>query len=387
MQESLSSCEAILSLAGTSTNEEEEGEDVDNIKGEPLMEEEEEAIDRLETLKTLTETVMSMIECSNKATNKRPVHSMMAPGSGGGRPQWPPVGEGVVAAAAKTAAVLTVRNKELLNNQNSIIVKEESNQKDNNREERERLDKEFREENNYENYVNYFKSKGILFPRSMWTSATAEYAETPTKSGCEKNVIYQRDNSQRMGLKLSLNLEELLLRRPSLRAYEEGYCEGGGGGVAPLPEVDEEDCEYDSERGKFNCDTLEGMEELVEQQQQEQGQGKGDKIRKSESVNFNANNVLGVEQKAALLVNKKIEYFENKLKPSKEDNRLRDAMGAGRAVKENDVIKMEKVQEKKVVGEGKKEGEGEKGRKLINILCLGSFFMTALLLYLFPLPN
>lgn len=362
MQESLSSSEAILSLARTGASldkeEEEEEDDVDNIN-----QEEEEDVDRLETLKSLTETVMSMIECSNRATK----HTVK--GGGSGRPQWPPERN----YKSPTGMAMKTKSKEQLNNQNNSIQKENNNC---NKEEKERLDKEFRDENNYENYVNYFKSQGILFPRSMWSSVRRDYAEAEevpegaekggATGGCEKNVLlnYQRDNTQRMGLRL--NLEEMVLRRPIQEVDEEGE-EGG------------EDCEYDSERGKFNCtDTLEGEEE-----EDQEEVNVGEMIEEKKKENFNANNVLGVEQKAALLVNKKIEYFENKLKPSKEDNRLRDVMGKGGSFEAREEKKM-KGQEDEMKENVDKDYEQ---RKMINILCLGSFFMTAFLLYLFPLPN
>ena len=266
------------------------------------------------------------------------------------RPQWPPEKEVTEVAVVKT------RTKELLNNQNNSIRVEE------NREEKERLDKEFQEDNNYENYVNYFKSKGILFPRSMWTSVK-QGEEVPVQdtktSGCEQNLTKGR-NPQRMVLKL--DLEELVLRR----GQEEHVPVVGGVGEVL-------DCEYDSERGKFNCNVVEEEVAVASVKQPP--------TPVKELGNFNANNEKGV----TLMVNKKIEYFENKLKPSKEDNRLKEAAGKAKdfEVKRVGLSGHEKDMGKPIEGEEKTEEE----RKLINILCLGSFFMTALLLYLFPLPN
>lgn len=272
------------------------------------------------------------------------------------------------------------------------------------------LDKEFQEDNNYENYVNYFKSKGILFPRSMWTGAAANGVGTwqgQEMGGAsaegeeqEKNVLNQRENSQRKtGLKLALNLEELVLRRP-FQLDDQGRVVVDEAGVeGEVPGGLLVDCEYDSERGKFNCDDIDlnnmmtgfGQEDMQDVRGQEvermsqigmEGHNKNNNKRQESVNNINVNNVLGTDQKGALLVNKKIEYFENKLKPSKEDNRLREERGLGLA--QVDRVKDSFCEEKQGNNE---EEEMEGQRKLINILCLGSFFMTALLFYLFPLPT
>lgn len=298
MQESLSSCEAILKL-------QEQEQEPGGGGGE----------DRTETLKELTETIMAMIECSNRAKNR---HSLSLEKKNF---PWPVMDSERVKEKEKEA-----KKQKSLKDQISIG--------DSRGDEEERLDAEFQAENNYENYVNYFKSKGILFPRSMWTNLREEeQAEKQQK---------QRENKQRIGLKLPLNMEELLVggRRLFLSA---------------------EDCEYDSERGKFNCVTGAGA-----------GGGGGEAVIEEERKHFNANNMLGSEPK---LLNKKIEYFENKLKPSKEDNRLKEEAQRCEA------------EEKGVAKEKRFSEEEQKNKKLINILCLGGFFMTAFLLYLFPLPN
>lgn len=347
MQESLSSCEDVLSLARQ--QEEEHGGDQEEPEDEEEQENErkDEELDgaRLESLKALTETVMAMIECSSKATKRAPGKG---PTIGAGRPQWPPMEKEIKKNQEEIKRkLLLATSTPPLNNQNSIQG-----------EEKKKLDEEFQDENNYENYVNYFKSKGILFPRSMWSEERI--------GGCEKkmnNINYEgegveeskqrQENTQRMGLKLPLNMEEFLVGR-------------GGRRRILLSDVSE-DCEYDSERGKFNCnpnELAEGWKAI--------GDGLMVNDTKKENLNFNANNVLPTEQKK--LLNKKIEYFENKLKPSKENNRLKEAMEG--AKQEVEMGKMEKDQEKE-----------SKEKKLVNILCLGSFFMTALLLFFFPLPN
>lgn len=358
----------------------EEEEDVECLDGQE-EEEQVSAEDRLETLKTLTGTVMAMIECSNRAT-KRP-QSMIVRGSVGGRVYWPP-------EETTRKPTVTNNNKVLLNNNSNNSLANQGTEDENKiqKEEKDRLDKEFQDDNNYENYVNYFKSQGILFPRSMWTTTTAvvKNREGQEDVGCgdkeerKKLNINQRDNSQRMGLKLALNLEELVLRKP-FQLDDQGRV------VAVADEGQElgMDCEYDSEKGKFNCNDLkEGFEEVVVGGNDQNVIEESINVRK-ESNNFNPNNninnVLGVDQKGSLLVNKKIEYFENKLKPSKEDNRLKEERAAGN-------VKKEEVGQEKDTGRilGEKD-DLEKERKLINILCLGSFFMTVFLLYLFPLPN
>lgn len=350
-----------------------EEEDVECLDGQE-EEEQVSAGDRLETLKTLTGTVMAMIECSNRAT-KRP-QSMIVRGSGGGRVHWPP-------EETTRKPTVTNNNKVLLNNNSNNSIANQGTEDDSRvqKEEKDRLDKEFQEDNNYENYVNYFKSQGILFPRSMWTTTTTGVKNREDQEGSKdeqdkKLHINQRDNSQRMGLKLALNLEELVLRKP--------FQLDDQGRVVAVADEEQEmgmDCEYDSEKGKFNCNDLkEGFEEVVVGGNDQNVIEESINVRK-ESNNFNPNNninnVLGVDQKGSLLVNKKIEYFENKLKPSKEDNRLKEERAAG-------IVRKEEVGQEKDTG---RMDYDEKGRKLINILCLGSFFMTALLLYLFPLPN
>lgn len=377
LQESLSSCGDILSLAGRDNNhsqtdieEEEEEEEHEEVERE----------DHLETLKSLTETVMSMIECSNKATRRADLK-----------------GRNSMRGTAKMDQKLE------LNNHHSINKEQQAEEE---KEEKEQLDQQFKQENNYENYVNYFKSKGILFPRSMWTTTGVQVEEEKHQKvtgGCEQNVFTTKhDNKQRLGLKLALNLEEMVTQR-------EAYNNRAGGDGSRMEVLnEEEDCEYDSERGKFNCDAPMGGEieeggevDLVETKEVQEIVVAE---KKKDSLSFNANNVS--EVKRTPMVNKKIEYFENKLKPSKEDNRLKEvALGGGgeKRFREEEgrvkeiIRKEEEVLEKRDGGEiGVEKGDegklevdlgDEERKKMINILCLGSFFMTALLLYLFPLPN
>lgn len=356
MQESLSSCEDVLSLARQQDGDQEEEEQAEKEE-EEVNDRKDKVVDetRVDTLKTLTETVMAMIECSSKATKRAPIKG---PTIGTGRPQWPPKER-----EKETEEKKKKKNQEeikrqsltsssttpppLLNNHNQSSIQGEEKKK----KKKTNLDEEFQDENNYENYVNYFRSKGILFPRSMWSEERTGGCDTKSKNvnyGVGEELKQRQGDKQRMGLKLPLNLEEFLVGR------------AGGRRRTLLSDVSE-DCEYDSERGKFNCNTNEMVEGW-----------KGDLVvnndTKKENLNFNANNVLPTTEQKKLL-NKKIEYFENKLKPSKENNRLKEVMEG--AKKDEDEEKEKECKEK----------------KLVNILCLGSFFMTALLLYFFPLPN
>lgn len=352
LQESLSSCEDVLSLARQQDGDQEEGqaeEEEENDRKDKVVDE-----TRVDTLKTLTETVMAMIECSSKATKRAPIKG---PTIGTGRPQWPPKEREKEMEEKKKKNQEEIKRQSLtsssttppppLNNHNQSSIQGEEKKK----KKKTNLDEEFQDENNYENYVNYFRSKGILFPRSMWSEERTGGCDTKSKNvnyGVGEELKQRQGDRQRMGLKLPLNLEEFLVGR------------AGGRRRTLLSDVSE-DCEYDSERGKFNCNTNEMVEGW-----------KGDLVvnndTKKENLNFNANNVLPTTEQKKLL-NKKIEYFENKLKPSKENNRLKEVMEG--AKKDEDEEKEKECKEK----------------KLVNILCLGSFFMTALLLYFFPLPN
>lgn len=362
MQESLSPCEAILSLAKDTEQEDEEENSFDGVDRRE-EEDVEGTTKRLETLKALTETVMSMIECSSRAT-RRVIPTTKKPPSGL-RALWTPKEE--VEATIPPPPGTTNNTKKLKNEKNSIL--------NNNKMEEARLDEEFQDENSYENYVNYFKSQGILFPRSLFSSP----AKTPggggktsrqgNDGGCEKNVIYQRDNKQRMDLKLALN--ERFGDRELVKLSE---------GVVDGEMI--EDCEYDSDNGMFNCSDDGAAEEW-------KGSGQGRELKQGpekdqKKKDVNKNNELSPEQKKGAM-NKKIEYFENKLKPSKADNRLREAMTQGGCKVERGYENRNEVQVG-IKGKEVKEEEDER-KKMINILCLGSFFLTALLLYLFPLPN
>lgn len=355
MQESLSSCEDVLSLARQQDGDQEEEEQAEKEEQEE-NDRKDKVVDetRVDTLKRLTETVMAMIECSSKATKRAPIKG---PTIGTGRPQWPPKErEKETEEKKKKKNQEEIKRQSLtssstppppLNNHNQSSIQGEEKKK----KKKTNLDEEFQDENNYENYVNYFRSKGILFPRSMWSEERTGGCDTKSKIvnyGVGEELKQRQGDKQRMGLKLPLNLEEFLVGR------------AGGRRRTLLSDVSE-DCEYDSERGKFNCNTNEMVEGW-----------KGDLVvnndTKKENLNFNANNVLPTTEQKKLL-NKKIEYFENKLKPSKENNRLKEVMEG--AKKDEDAEKEKECKEK----------------KLVNILCLGSFFMTALLLYFFPLPN
>lgn len=204
-----------------------------------------------------------------------------------------------------------------------------------------------------------------------------------------------------MGMRLELNLEDLVQQHYGPHVAEEEEEEGLKG------EGDLIDCDYDSERGKFNCDVVEEEEEEKENDKEEKEKVVEELVvererEKEKNLSFNANNLVkgagaggrgGMGGRAEMKVNKKIEYFENKLKPSKEDNRLRDVTATMTATTNGEGNLKEGFEGKMLVEEKvgvKRDGEGEeewKQRKLVNILCLGSFLMTALLLYLFPLPN
>lgn len=292
---------------------------------------------RIFTLKALTGAVMSLIECGNRATRS----SAQSPRA---RRSTSPAEEGLSCSPATN----TLNNR----NSNNFRTVTQSIRGDGGLDEKggeeKGIDEQFQTENNYENYVNYFKNRGILFPRSALYSS-----ENETPLCYDKNLLNERhnniNNNNRQDLKLNLNLANRNKLDKKLNNLD-------------LNEIIEE-CEYDSDIGKFSCNNLKSA--FYEKDSEvvrivDDNLGKSDK-KDQVVVDYPIN----VNESQNKVVTKKIEYFENKVKP----NSIADNKGQSSAVQETT------------------NGQGKPAIDLPTYLCLGTLFMTIIMLYFFPLPN
>ncbi|GAB0100037.1 leucine-rich repeat and calponin homology domain-containing protein [Sergentomyia squamirostris] len=194
-------------------------------------------------------------------------------------------------------------------------------------------------------YEEYFKSRGIHFPKSTMTT-------TITEAGGRKRKVPQ-----------------------TLDLFGKVNGAGGGAGKAKImgkrmtfPAINEllEECEYDSDIGKFNCrqeehggvTVIDAINDLSTPSSVH-GKPAAGKFTLDSVERYNLNK--SEDETDRKIVMKRIEFFEKKVINQKTENN-------NECNSADDISK-------------------PTNQQLSTYLCLGTFFCTILFLVLFPLPN
>lgn len=198
------------------------------------------------------------------------------------------------------------------------------------------------------NYNNYFKNIGIYLPKAAPTTTETNQHEYSSIRSINNNVSYSKDDlieEIRVVRKTPDSLDlKATGRKVKRNFYGNQKCEN-----FQLNEIIEE-CEYDSDIGKFNCKTDPAFKinDLNTPKQ------RSFEFPIGEELNLNT---VGDNK----IVMKRIEFFES----------------ADKKIVNNLVVD---------VGKEKKQVTNE-DKTTSTVLCLTTFLLTVVLLFFYPLPN
>lgn len=200
-----------------------------------------------------------------------------------------------------------------------------------------------------QDYNNYFKNIGIYLPKAA--AITTETNQQPeyfnNNINYSKNDLIEEIRVVRKtpdSLDLTMNATTNRKTKPNRNFYVNQKYEN-----LQLNEIIEE-CEYDSDIGKFNCKAVDlKINDLNTPKQRPIEFPIGEKLNL---------NTVGDNK----IVMKRIEFFES----------------ADKKIVNNLVVEVDKKAMKEVINDDK---------TFSTVLCLTTFFLTVVLLFFYPLPN
>lgn len=207
-----------------------------------------------------------------------------------------------------------------------------------------------------QDYNNYFKNIGIYLPKAAITTETNQHEYSSINSNNNNLINYSKNDlidEIRVVVRKTPNSLDLTTNRKQ-KSTNRNFYQTQKYENLQLNEIIEE-CEYDSDIGKFNCKTVDPSELIFKINDLNTPKQRSIEFPIGEELNLNT---VGDNK----IVMKRIEFFE-----SAADKKI-----VNNLVVEVTKMKMEDVSDDKTFS---------------TVLCLSTFFLTVVLLFFYPLPN